>query len=94
MPIGVVNSLEDLTHDPHLESVGFWQFRDHPTEGKLRFARSPIEMAESPPGLRRMPPTLGQHTREVFEEFGVVAAPEGRAVGAAQAASLARSLRR
>jgi crotonobetainyl-CoA:carnitine CoA-transferase CaiB-like acyl-CoA transferase len=86
MPIGVVNSLEDLTHDPHLESIGFWQFRDHPTEGKLRFASSPIEMADSPPALRRMPPTLGQHTNEVFKEFGVTASTgERRVAGEAQA---------
>lgn len=86
MPIGVVNSLEDLTHDPHLESVRFWQFRDHPTEGRLRFARSPIEMADSPPALRRMPPTLGQHTNEVFKEFGVTTATgERRVTGEVQA---------
>jgi crotonobetainyl-CoA:carnitine CoA-transferase CaiB-like acyl-CoA transferase len=71
MPIAVVNSLEDLTSDPHLESVGFWQHREHPTEGTLRFTRSPFEMADSPPALRRMPPTLGQHTGEVLKEFGI-----------------------
>lgn len=74
MPIAIVNSLEDLTKDPHLDSVGFWQFRDHPTEGLLRFTKSPFEMADSPPALRRMPPTLGQHTSEVLKEFGVAMA--------------------
>jgi crotonobetainyl-CoA:carnitine CoA-transferase CaiB-like acyl-CoA transferase len=71
MPIAVVNRLDDLTHDPHLESVGFWQLRDHPTEGLLRIPNSPFAMSDSPPRLRRLPPTLGQHTREVFEEHGL-----------------------
>jgi crotonobetainyl-CoA:carnitine CoA-transferase CaiB-like acyl-CoA transferase len=73
MPIAVVNTLDDLTRDPHLESVGFWQFHEHPTEGLLRMAKSPFELADSPPSVRRLPPTLGQHTREVLEEFGVAA---------------------
>ena len=33
IPIGIVNDLEDLASDPHLESVGFWQVMEHPTEG-------------------------------------------------------------
>jgi len=73
MPIAVVNRLDDLTRDPHLDSVGFWQLREHPTEGLLRIPNCPFGMSDSPPRLRRMPPTLGQHTREVFEEFGLPA---------------------
>jgi crotonobetainyl-CoA:carnitine CoA-transferase CaiB-like acyl-CoA transferase len=71
MPIAAVNALEDLTCDPHLESVGFWQHREHPTEGAIRLTRSPFEMGDSPPRLRRLPPTLGQHTSEVLAEFGI-----------------------
>ena len=73
MPIAQVNRLEDLPHEPHLESVGFWQMREHPTEGNLRFSSSPFELADSPPALRRLPPSLGQHTQEVLKEFGVTA---------------------
>lgn len=71
IPLAVVNDLDDLPHDPHLNSIGFWQYRNHPTEGLLRFASSPVDMAASPARLRRLPPTLGQHTEEVFREFGI-----------------------
>jgi len=71
MPIAVVNRLDDLTRDPHLDSVGFWQLHEHPTEGQIRIPASPFGMSDSPPRLRRLPPTLGQHTREVFEECGL-----------------------
>jgi crotonobetainyl-CoA:carnitine CoA-transferase CaiB-like acyl-CoA transferase len=69
LPIAAVNRLDDLTQDPHLDSVGFWQMREHPTEGLLRIPKSPFEFRGSPCSLRRMPPTLGQHTREVLDEF-------------------------
>jgi crotonobetainyl-CoA:carnitine CoA-transferase CaiB-like acyl-CoA transferase len=73
MPIAVVNELDALPNDPHLESVGFWQLREHPSEGLLRFASSAVQIPDSPPSLRRLPPTLGQHTAEVMAEFGVTA---------------------
>jgi len=38
VPTMIVNSLEDLLEDPHLEATGFWQFAADPTEGKLRMA--------------------------------------------------------
>lgn len=71
MPIAPVATLDDLLEDPHLNGTGFWQFRDHPTEGRLRFAKSAIEMADSPPALRRLPPLLGEHTEEVLAEMGI-----------------------
>ncbi len=71
MPIAAVNALEDLPHEPHLESVGFWKMLEHPTEGLLRFSGSPFELPDSPASIRRLPPALGQHTAEVFEEFGI-----------------------
>lgn len=71
MPIAVVNRLDDLPHDPHLESVGFWQMEEHPTEGLLRIPKPPFEFSDAPLRLRRMPPRLGEHTQEVLEEFGI-----------------------
>jgi crotonobetainyl-CoA:carnitine CoA-transferase CaiB-like acyl-CoA transferase len=71
MPIAAVSRLDDLTHDPHLESTGFWRLLEHRSEGLLRIPNVPFGMSDSPPRLRRMPPALGEHTREVFEEFGI-----------------------
>ncbi len=74
IPFAVVNDLEDLLHDPHLESVGFWQMLEHPTEGRLRLPANPIELSATPPSIRRLPPRLGEHTAEVLGSFGFDAA--------------------
>jgi formyl-CoA transferase len=70
IPFSVVNTLEDLTRDPHLESVGFWTIADHPTEGSLRFAASPVDLRASPMRMTRMQPRLGEHSAEILRECG------------------------
>ncbi len=70
VPFSVVNTLEDLVHDPHLESVGFWNVAEHPTEGMLRYAASPMQMSASPMRMTRMQPRLGEHSAEILRECG------------------------
>ena len=70
IPHAVVNDLEDLINEPHLESVGFWQMTTHPTEGALRLPGNPLGLSDSPPSIRRLPPRLGEHTSEVLRSFG------------------------
>ncbi|MFP5394475.1 MAG: CoA transferase, partial [Gammaproteobacteria bacterium] len=36
VPAARYNSIDDLLDDPHLGDVGFWNFDDHPTEGRIR----------------------------------------------------------
>lgn len=40
-------------------------------EGTLRFPTSPLGLSASPAGLRRLPPRLGEHTREILAEIGL-----------------------
>lgn len=69
IPCSVVQDMEALAADPHLQSVDFWQTVTHPTEGLLRMPSNPLAFTQTPPRIRRMPPRLGQHTREVLKEF-------------------------
>jgi crotonobetainyl-CoA:carnitine CoA-transferase CaiB-like acyl-CoA transferase len=71
IPFAAVNTLEDLLTDPHLEKVGFWQWLTSPNGEAQRFPRSPLALSESPAAIRRLPPRLGEHTREVLTEHGV-----------------------
>ncbi len=69
IPFSVVNSLEELTTDPHLQSVNFWEMREHPTEGTLRMPRNPVSMSVSPPAITLLPPNLGEHSAEILREY-------------------------
>ena len=70
IPFSVVNSLEDLRHDPHLQSVDFWRVMEHPTEGALLMPANPVKMSASPTDVTRLPPNLGEHGAEVLRECG------------------------
>ena len=48
VPVMIVNTLEDLMADPQLESSGFWQAFDHPSEGRLRLAGIPTGFSRTP----------------------------------------------
>jgi crotonobetainyl-CoA:carnitine CoA-transferase CaiB-like acyl-CoA transferase len=71
VPTIVVNTLEELTTDPHLNAVDFWQIEEHPTEGKLRMPRFPVGFSESPASIRSLPRHLGEDSVAVLQEFGV-----------------------
>jgi crotonobetainyl-CoA:carnitine CoA-transferase CaiB-like acyl-CoA transferase len=71
VPINRVNTLEDLAEDPHLKATGFWQFVDHPSEGRLRTTAFPVNFSATPAeATRRHAPRLGEHTRELLESLG------------------------
>lgn len=70
IPFAVLNELEDLLDDPHLDSIGFWQMIEHRTEGMLRLPANPIEMSATPPCIHRLPPLLGEHSAEILGELG------------------------
>jgi crotonobetainyl-CoA:carnitine CoA-transferase CaiB-like acyl-CoA transferase len=62
--------LVEVAEQPHLKAVGMFPELEHPTEGKIRQARPPARFSVSPASIRRMPPRLGEHTREVLREAG------------------------
>ena len=68
IPFSVVNSIEDLPNDPHLNAIDFWKIMAHPTEGSLRLPMNPIRMSASPPEITRLPPCLGEHSAEILRE--------------------------
>jgi crotonobetainyl-CoA:carnitine CoA-transferase CaiB-like acyl-CoA transferase len=66
----VPHTLETLLDDPHLKDRDFFQFRDHPSEGRIRTMREPSTWSQTPPPDDRFAPRLGQHTGEILAEAG------------------------
>ena len=71
IPFMPVMRFEDLPDDPHARAVGLFETVEHPTEGRLRTVRRPVNFSGAPFRLRRHAPALGEHTREVLEEAGL-----------------------
>lgn len=70
VPHAAFARLDEIAEQPHLKAVGMFQDIDHPTEGKIRQARPPARFSESPAGIHRLPPRLGEHTKEILREAG------------------------
>jgi len=70
LPCGPMNDLETLTDDPHLEAVGFYRLRDHPSEGRVRYLGIPTRWSRSQPEIRSDAPRLGEHSVEILREAG------------------------
>lgn len=70
IPVMKVKAIEELLDDDQLAASEFWQFIDHPTEGRLRLTTLPIQFGAGLPPLRRHPPRLGEHSREILAEAG------------------------
>ena len=69
IPVMPMMQLDDLLKDPHLAATGAWLDVQHPLEGRLRQLRPPVRMSDTPTGLFRPAPRLGEHTEEVLAEL-------------------------
>jgi crotonobetainyl-CoA:carnitine CoA-transferase CaiB-like acyl-CoA transferase len=70
LPNGPVASFQDLLGDEYLNATGFFHRYVHPSEGAMRTTAVPTLFSETPAGLHRAPPLLGEHNMEVLGEFG------------------------
>ena len=71
VPCMKVARLEEVIDDPHLNAVGFFERRDHPTEGRYVSLRHPVSFSATPATVRRDAPRLGEHTEEVLGPLGL-----------------------
>jgi crotonobetainyl-CoA:carnitine CoA-transferase CaiB-like acyl-CoA transferase len=72
IPAGPINNLADVFNDPQVKHCRMVETVEHPQLGTLKQLALPISM----PGLangsvRTAPPTFGQHTLEVMEDYGI-----------------------
>lgn len=49
---------------------------EHSTCGPMKLVNTPVKFSFSKPSIRSAPPTLGQHTDEILQNFVGLAEPE------------------
>lgn len=72
VPMGPVHTAKEMFEDPHVHARGMLvdveQPGDNPT---ITVAGPAIKMTETPPGIHRRAPTLGEHREEILAEIGL-----------------------
>lgn len=70
VPAMPYHTLDSLLDDPHLRDVGFFELKEHPTEGRTRSMRLPNKWSSGTRGDWSAAPKLGQHSVEILREAG------------------------
>jgi crotonobetainyl-CoA:carnitine CoA-transferase CaiB-like acyl-CoA transferase len=72
IPCGRINTVAGALDDPQTAARDMVETVEHPGIGPLRMLGTPFKFSETPCGVRRAPPALGQHTEEILtQELGM-----------------------
>ncbi len=66
---GIVQTAADLFHDPQLSHRGHFQVLEHPEIGSQSYEMPAFRLTQTPPGLERAAPCLGQHNEYILREL-------------------------
>ncbi|QWK80498.1 CaiB/BaiF CoA transferase family protein [Ochrobactrum sp. BTU1] len=74
VPGGPINSLSDVFASEQVESREMKISMPYPTSntGDVSLIGNPIKFSDTPVTYRRAPPTCGEHTNEILEQFGLI----------------------
>jgi crotonobetainyl-CoA:carnitine CoA-transferase CaiB-like acyl-CoA transferase len=70
VPASPVNDMADVFDHEQVRARGMRQSVAHPTVGEVEMPGVPMNFADLAAGIRTHPPTLGEHTAEVLQEYG------------------------
>lgn len=69
VPCGPINALDAVFSDRHVRERGLAVRVPHPTAGMVSQVANPLRLSATPVTYRHAPPTLGQHGREIVEDW-------------------------
>src|SRR5699024_9865487 len=70
VPASDVHDMADVFDAPQVDARGMHREVPHPTAGSVEMPGSPMHFSRTPTTIRRYPPRLGEHTRELLDEAG------------------------
>jgi crotonobetainyl-CoA:carnitine CoA-transferase CaiB-like acyl-CoA transferase len=69
IPCGAIRTVGEVCEAPQLLERNMVQTVAHRVAGDVRFVARPLRFDDLPPGPSTPPPTLGEHTSEIFEDW-------------------------
>ena len=69
IPSGPINTIPDVFNHPQALARDFVIGIEHPTAGVVKLPGFPYKFSQTPAGVNRPPPLLGEHTEEVLIEL-------------------------
>jgi CoA:oxalate CoA-transferase len=69
IPCGPINTVDQIIHHPQIQARNMIVENIHPVAGSVKMAGVPVKFSETPGGIERHAPLLGQHTEEVLHEI-------------------------
>jgi len=70
VPVGPVNNIGKVLADPQVKAREMLVEVEHSTVGRTQATGLPIKFSDTPGGVTRGAPTLGEHTNEVLASLG------------------------
>ncbi len=69
VPVGPVNTMEDIFRCPQVEERGMLVETEHPIAGRFRIVGVPARLSMTPGSVREAAPLLGEHTEEILKRL-------------------------
>lgn len=70
VPYAEINSRADVVTDPQVVAMGALEIFEHHLAGPMRQPWPSGQFRDTPAGIHRSSPALGEHTEQVLEEYG------------------------
>lgn len=71
VPAGPVATVRQALESGQSRARGLVVEQPHPVLGTVRTVAQPLALTQTPPGYRRPPPGVGEHSREILGELGM-----------------------
>ncbi len=68
IPVGAINTIDQVVDHPQLQARGMFVDSEHPVAGKVQLVGPAVKLSETPGSVRTPAPMLGQHTDAVLQD--------------------------